>query len=289
MSFGTELQRWPRRIATAGRVAALGANGLVTDLRLFAKRWRGGPIFRQASNHEFQMLVRADHELGRQVYCLGVFEKEESAFIRQEIKESDVCFDVGANVGYHSLLLAVTAKRGFVHSFEPVPSNYHLLSANVLLNGLGNVAVNNCAVGSAQEEADFFITRDAAFSSFVDTGRMPVVERVRVPVVTLDQYCQQRGIERIDFLKVDVEGAEEKVINGAKQLLGNKDLKPRLIMLELNDPMLRKHGSSIDRLLTQMRFFGYSPFVCHRARRVPFSKEHYGRFENVFFEPITRG
>lgn len=187
MSFGTELQRWPRRIATAGRVAALGANGLVTDLRLFAKRWRGGPIFRQASNHEFQMLVRADHELGRQVYCLGVFEKEESAFIRQEIKESDVCFDVGANVGYHSLLLAVTAKRGFVHSFEPVPSNYHLLSANVLLNGLGNVAVNNCAVGSAQEEADFFITRDAAFSSFVDTGRMPVVERVRVPVVTLDQ------------------------------------------------------------------------------------------------------
>ncbi len=283
MTVGTQLRLWPRRFVTAGRIAARGTKGLVTDLRLFANRWRGGPVFRHVSNHEFQMLVRADESVGREVYCFGVLEREESKFIRQEIKETDVCFDVGANVGYHTLLLAVTARRGFVHSFEPVPSNYRLLSANVALNGLCNVIVNQCAVGAVQEEADFVIARDGAFSSFVDTGRMPVHARVRVPVVTLDQYCQQRRIERVDFLKVDVEGAEEKVINGAKQLLGNKELRPRFIMLELNDSMLHKHGSSIDNVLTQMRFFGYSPFICHKAGRVPFVTEYYGKFENVFF------
>jgi len=279
----TVFRRWPQYLAMGGSVINQVLEGCVTDLRLLARRWKGGVVFRQTSTHGFSMLVRTDEEVGRQIYCRRQFEIEETEYICRKIESTDICFDIGANVGYYTLLLAKLCSEGQVHSFEPIPLNCHLLGINLLTNQIENVCVNQGAVGDSQKQVDFMVTEDAAYSSLVDTGRKPVLATMRVQMETLGNYCRERSIPRIDFLKVDVEGAESKVIEGATQIFEEKRRRPRFVMLELNESMLRKHGSSIPRVLAQMQSFGYHPFVYERKEMIPFKQEHYNFYENVFF------
>jgi FkbM family methyltransferase len=191
--------------------------------------------------------------------------------------------DVGANVGFYTLCLAKRASRGGIHSFEPVPLNYHVLALNILANRLANVVINNCAVGDANGEVDFCIARDSAFSSLIDTGRKAVIETTKIPMVTLDSYCSEHNLPRIDILKVDVEGAEPAVVRGARSLLTDPERRPRLIMLELFEPMLRQFGCTIEEMAALMRTYEYDAFVFVEGQLVQFSESHHNRFYNVLF------
>jgi FkbM family methyltransferase len=274
-------QKWSRRLAQSRNAAAQEFAELLTDLRLLTRRWEGGRVVRQKRIDGYRLVVFANEDVGRQIYFFGKYEEEDSAYIRQNVRETDICFDVGANVGYYTLFFSKMAKRGIVYSFEPVPLNYQVLTTNLMLNNIHNVVPNPSAVGSTKKDVDFVVARDGAYSSFVETGRKGVLERIRVPMTGLDEYCQSQHVSRIDVLKVDVEGAEEQVIEGASGLL--RDCPPRLVMLELHEPMLHLLGSSIEKVLARMQGFGYFPKVHLKGRTVPFMKEHYNRVPNVFF------
>ncbi len=282
---GSALHHWSKYLAMGASVVNHVLEACITDIRLLARRWKGGLVFRQASTPDFSMLVRANEEVGRQIYCRRRFEIEESDFIRRNIRDTDTCFDVGANIGYYTLLLAKLSPRGQVHSFEPVPMNCHVLSINLLANKITNAFLNQGALGDSQQEVNFMVTEDAGYSSFVDTGRKAVLATMRVQMDTLDNYCRERNVPRIDFLKVDVEGAESKVIQGGASIFENRQRRPRFLMLELNESMLRVHGSSIPRVLRQMRSLGYRPFLYLHKTLVPFQLQHFGLHENVFFLP----
>jgi FkbM family methyltransferase len=275
------LQKWSRRLAHSGTAVAQEFGELRTDLRLFARRWDGGLVVRQKRIDDYRLVVFANEDVGRQIYFFQRYEEEESAYIRGNIRETDICFDVGANIGYYTLLFSRAANRGTVYSFEPVPLNYQMLATNLMLNNVQNVVACQQAVGAVKKEVDFAVARDGAYSSLVETGRKPLQERIRVPMTGLDEYCRTEHVPRIDVLKVDVEGAEEQVIEGATGLL--RECPPRLVMLELYEPMLRVLGSSIERMLNRMIVLGYLPHVCSRGTVIPFTKEHHNRFQNVFF------
>jgi FkbM family methyltransferase len=254
---------------------------LKTDFRLLTRLWAGGVVVRQKRIDGCQLMVFANEDVGRQIYFFQRYEEKESIYIRENLRETDICFDIGANVGYYTLLFSKMAKGGAVYCFEPVPLNYQMLTTNLMLNNVGNVVPSPWAVGAAKKDVNFIVTQDGAYSSLEQTGRKPVSEQIRVPMTSLNEYCQKEHISRIDVLKVDVEGAEGGVIEGASVLL--RDCPPRLIMLELYDPMLRVFGSSIDGVLARMRSFGYVPHICCGSRTRPFTREHYNRFPNVFF------
>lgn len=273
--------KWSRRLAQSRNAAVQEFGELLTDLRLLTRRWDGGRVVRQKRIDGYRLVIFANEDVGRQIYFFGKYEEEDSAYIRQNVRETDICCDVGANVGYYTLLFSNVAKRGIVYSFEPVPLNYQVLTTNLMLNNVHNVVPNPSAVGSTKKDMNFVVARDGAYSSFVETGRKPVLERIRVPMTGLDEYCQSQHVSQIDVLKVDVEGAEEQVIEGASGLL--RDCPPRLVMLELHEPMLRLLGSSIEKVLARMQGFGYFPEVYLKGRTVPFMKEHYNRVQNVFF------
>jgi FkbM family methyltransferase len=279
----SSLSHWRRRFTGTGSLLWKGVGGLLTDLRLLTWQWNGNVVFRQARVNGFQLLVRAEEDMGRFLYCFERYEEQETKYLSQTIRENDVCIDIGANAGYYSILLAGLAKRGKVHSFEPVPLTYHLLCTNLLLNRISNVVANCCAVADTNGEADFVRAKDSGFSSLVDTGRKPTEAQIRVPVKTLDDYCEQHGVTKVDFVKADVEGAEKKVINGATRLLADKLRKPRLIMLEVDERMLQRQFSSIDQLVRRVQGFGYHPFIVDQGKTVAYERGHYPRFNNVFF------
>jgi FkbM family methyltransferase len=262
---------------------AQGIRGLGADLRMLAQRPNGHIVFRQTAMHGFQMLVRADEAVGRRIYYGKSFENDETEFFLGNVRDTDVCIDVGANIGYYTLLFAKLAPRGKVVAFEPVPMTYHMLSVNLLANGVTNAVVSTLVIGDSEKDVNFVVSRDGAFSSLVDTGREPTQRMICVPMTSLDGYCADQGITRVDVLKVDVEGAETRVIEGASNLFENASRRPRIVMLELHEAMLRQHGSSISHAVHLMEGYGYQPFVFIGGKAIPFTRECYGLSENVFF------
>ena len=277
------LRKLSRRFSVAGHAVSQGLGNLTVDLRLLLHLRDDQAVLRQTQIYGFQMLVRAEEGVGRNIYYKRIHESDETAFFRSRIGKSAICFDIGANIGYFSLLFASLSPQGRVHSFEPVPLNYHILSVNKLLNGFSNLTVNPEAVGDSEGNVGFVISADSAYSSLVDTGRKHVAQQTTVMMTTLDSYCDLHSIKRLDVLKVDVEGAEERVLVGARGILQNVARRPHTVMLELWEPMLRQHQSTIEEVLHRMQCLHYRPFVLFNNQLVAFKREHFSRFENVVF------
>ncbi len=244
---------------------------------------KGKPIIKQKRINGYSLLVLLNHVVGCRLYCFDSFEREETVLISRLIKDTDICLDIGANIGYYTVLLCSKASKGEVHSFEPIPLNYHLMYTSCLINGFKNVVLNCCAAGSIDGDRLFTISEDNCYSSFIDTNRSPVAENITVSVMKLDTYCQEHDIDRIDFMKVDVEGAEKLVLDGAAQLLHDEKRKPKLVLMELYAPMLEKYSASIDEIVNFLKSLNYFPFIYVRGRIIPFRKQYYNRFYNVFF------
>lgn len=230
-------------------------------------------------------LVLANEDVGRQIYFLRRYESDDVDFLRRSILPTDFCFDIGANTGYFSVMMGAAAREGIVCAFEPVPLNYHLLNASVLLNGLP-VRAYQLAVSDREEETSFSQSVDSAYSSLLPVGRRAEAQKIAVRTITIADFVRREGIPRIDILKIDVEGAEERVLKGGAPIIQNPQTRPRLIMVELFDTNLASFGSSIDQVMSFMKGCNYNPFVSEGKTQLrPYLRDDRNRFCNVFFIP----
>ena len=266
-------------------------------------RWRVSRLWCPATKRKvvhtringYDLLVLANEDVGRSIHFCGRYEPAETTYLYKVIRSDALCIDIGANVGYFTMLMAQAASAGSVHAFEPVVLNASLLKASVELNGFTNVHFNQCAVGDHVGVVSFSQSSDSAYSSIHDTGRKSLERILTVPIVTLDEYLDREGIERVDVLKADVEGAEGLVVAGASRLLSDERRRPYIILLELYDQNLHAFGSSVSIVVEKMQSFGYKPLVVNESgRMVPFSGELKARYYNVFFlydakQPIACG
>jgi FkbM family methyltransferase len=126
---------------------------------------------------------------------------------RRYVRPRDVCFDIGANLGMTSLLLAQVEGRPAVHAFEPGPHIFEDLCCNLAANRATNVVPVNAAIGSAAGRARFL--EASAYGHLSEKGA------VEVDVLTVPGYMASRGIPRLDFCKLDIEGSERRVLRSA--------------------------------------------------------------------------
>jgi FkbM family methyltransferase len=141
-------------------------------------------------------------------------------------RDNPVIFDVGANVGHFTESYLQLFDGATVHAFEPHPEAFRRLAER--FQGSQRVFLNNCGVGDRQGQLLFNISSDMGSSSFLAFSPdspyvrgigVSTVEALEVPVVTIDSYCQAKGIEHIDFMKLDVQGFERKVLEGSAEML----------------------------------------------------------------------
>lgn len=189
----------------------------------------------------------------------------ERKLLRRLLLESEsaktVAFDVGANIGLFTCALA-----GFgayqVHAFEPIPQTFSRLQMNVRDNGLLGSCVLNClAVGASRDLVEFRFDERSAATSRIVTGaetRASLSSRQSVAVISLDEYCELKGVEHIDFLKIDVEGMEPYVLQGAQQLLVERRVAS--ILIEVCPVNLRSVGLTVDSLTHEIAASGYIPY-----------------------------
>jgi FkbM family methyltransferase len=151
-----------------------------------------------------------------------------------------VVVDVGAHIGYFALLAAqLVGERGRVFAFEPMPTTYQLLTMNIKANGLKNIIPIQKAVWNKSGTATFTIRPDSLGESFL--GDHGYGKRTEVETICLDDFLADFG-SRVDFIKMDIEGAEFTALGGMKNILA---VNPRLTMItELNPAALRAMGAS---------------------------------------------
>lgn len=231
----------------------------------------------------YAILVITNEGPGWSTYYLKRYDSKETDFIKRIVQKNWTCFDIGANVGYYSLLFASLAKDGIVHSFEPLPLHYHLLNVNIFLNNFTNIIVNHCALGKQAGVSDFAVSKRGDVSSFVYTKVSPLEKIIQVSVRTLDDYVEEKGVERIDLLKLDVEGAEKLVLEGAGGTLSKKELQPNILLVELYNSYLIKYDTSIDEIVSFLHTLGYGAFIISKQHLVPFTFKDYNLRSNVFF------
>jgi len=179
-----------------------------------------------------------------------------------------VAFDVGANVGIHSVLLSQLCKPdGRVWAFEPVPETYWRLKETLALNRCENVATVQAAIcdKTGTAEMNLFESRFSEWNSLgnpsmygTDGNRISPTLHVKVPTQTLDQFCKSEGIEYIHFLKVDVEGFELTVFRGAAQILTERRVD--CICFEISAEPLRGAGIESKDVFEALESYGYRAY-----------------------------
>ncbi|MFA0733280.1 MAG: hypothetical protein LKKZDAJK_002689 [Candidatus Fervidibacter sp.] len=163
--------------------------------------------------------MRLDWQLYK-AFVFGTYEPDVVTAIQQNLHTSMVAVDCGAHIGYHTLLMAKrVGKAGRVYAFEPLPENFSVLCENVRLNGYeGIVVAENKAVGAQTGRQRFRRGqwRPDDLDPLTSVSCLDPQGDLEVEVVALDDYFADR---RVDFLKIDVEGAEGMVLEGAQKLL----------------------------------------------------------------------
>ncbi|SRR5579884_1180202 len=129
-------------------------------------------------------------------------------------------FDIGANIGYYSLLAGAVRPDVDVHAFEPRPEIFQRFQDNVLANQLENVHINDAAVCDVDGSAALYFTPGEALSNAsLRAGFMNQLEKRQVHTVRFDTYCREHRLTSVDLVKMDCEGAEILVLKGMGDLL----------------------------------------------------------------------
>lgn len=152
-------------------------------------------------------------------YVYGNWEPVATQAIISNAKRGMCAFDIGAHLGYYSLLLAkCVGPQGRVVSFEAAPGNFCTLQQNILINSLDNVELVNLAVFSKSGTIGMSVSPEC-FSGDWSINRQTQGDRIQVQTVSLDQFCQAKSVFP-NFLKIDVEGTEYDVLVGGRETIG---------------------------------------------------------------------
>jgi len=203
----------------------------------------------------YRICVSPRENLG---YLFGVADIPLQRAIREYVSHGDTVYDIGANIGYVSLLLAKqVGSQGQVVAFEPVPQIFELLQRNVELNTLGNITTLSVAASNESGEAAIRVPVSSSMSSLVWHRNDPSAIELRIKTTAIDELIKAGDLPLPAFVKIDVEGAEGLVLEGMRNTIANR--KP-VLFLECSDigrqttwPLLRNLGYQCQLASTRKR------------------------------------
>ena len=191
----------------------------------------------------------------------GVFEPELTNYLMRGLKKGMTVCDIGANVGYFSVLAGyLVGSQGRLIAFEPNPELYTLLADNMIVNELGRQASTvPKAVSDVNGSIAFHVSKRFRGNSssqrhspaYKTTFHSDAFEEITVESVVFDDFCEQHGLRVIDLVKIDVEGAEYRVLKGMKKSLAAGHIKR--VVFELNKSMLQADLEPLLELLKRCR------------------------------------
>lgn len=239
-----------------------GAGELVRRLSYLLRRHLLRTPYLTAREGSFglRFRFRTEDAIGRSIYQKGVYEEELTDLLLElPLRGGDVVLDVGANIGWFSLLLDRRAPDGVsIYAFEPEPLNFGLLSENLELNGAGGVVPIQKAVSDEEGRRSLFVYPDKNRGRHSLAPIPGAAGSVEVPTTTLDRVWRDRGLDgrSVRLLKIDVEGFECAVLRGASEILERCEL----VVTEYAPELLRRAGDRPEALLELLTGGGFDPY-----------------------------
>jgi FkbM family methyltransferase len=196
------------------------------------------------------------------------------------INDKDCIFDIGSNIGFHSLHLSLQFPNSQIYAFEPIPKTFNYLSKNIDLNVLKNIHAFNFGFSNKSEVLNFYFYPEGsgnASSANLTDGKN--VEIVKCKVDTLDNFSKQLQLVP-HFIKCDVEGAELFVFEGGVELL--RQHKP-IVFSEILRKWSAKFNYNPNEIFKLFRSCNYRTFTCTNGKLKEFSSMTDETVENNFF------
>ncbi|MFX1449346.1 MAG: FkbM family methyltransferase [Promethearchaeota archaeon] len=200
------------------------------------------------------------------IYYAGCFEIDTSNAIARFLKPGMVALDIGANIGSHTLPMAkIVGTKGKIIAFEPMKWALKKLKRNITLNNFNNIIIENIALSDKTEFKEvWFRSSWTVDNTIINDANIPH----EVQMETLDKYINTHHLKKVDFIKIDVDGYEFKVLRGAIETL--KKFKPTMVV-EIGDYTLKEVGDNLEDLIEFLFSLGYKIYDVN----------HYKIYKNV--------
>lgn len=192
-------------------------------------------------------------------YFPSDYEAANFAFLRQAAKPGAVILDIGAHIGLFSVYASkLVQPEGSVFAFEPAPATTTVLHQTIAINQMkGNVIPVQAAMGAEVGELTFFVSDDEAdnSNSLVSYKEDRKLNGIQVPVDTIDHFVTKQQLQRVDFIKIDVEGAEYDTLRGGLNAINR--FKP-LVILAIHPEPIEKKGDSLEAIYDMLSSLPYN-------------------------------
>lgn len=193
-------------------------------------------------------------------YYFGVSEPELFRVYDEFLRPKMTIVDAGANIGLHSLFFSKrVGEEGKIYAFEPAKKIFRRMMDHIQNNQITNIEGLCLALGAKQGSAEVVDNKEDTSRTFLRSSLSNSGETPTAAVETLDAFAKVRGLERIDFLKMDVEGFESEILDGALGLLTRQAIK--VIQIELDERSLDRAGSEKSAVVSLLIKKGYN--LCH--------------------------
>lgn len=214
--------------------------------------------------------------------ALGVYERYETKLFRSKIKPAMTIIDIGANLGYYTVLASrLVGEQGLVLAFEPEPNFFKLLSKNINRNDIKNVNHYEMAIAEKKGISELHLSdENKGHNSLIYSEELKT--SVNVKTTTLDDFLNSQIIKKVDIIKMDIEGAEILAIEGMKNTLIKHT---PLLFLEFSPHLIAKLNRNPIDFLSVLREIGYSVYHINKVRQ---SLDGVSDFKK-FIDSITEG
>ena len=206
------------------------------------------------------------------IVSYGVWESDTVFFFQRWLKPGMTFIDAGAHIGQYSMIASLcVGPEGRVHAFEPHPGLFDVLERNIKRLSHTNVITNWLALGRITESRQLYLhsVDNLGSTSLIPDESDRDSPTVPVKVIPLDEYVTTNAIQRIDLLKIDVEGAELEALEGAQQTLENN--QEIILMVEFYDCNARRFGHSLNELESWLRKMGFHLYSISFHGLVPYA------------------
>jgi FkbM family methyltransferase len=203
----------------------------------------------------------AQNDTCSEAIAMGSFEVPEWRFVDRFLKDGMTVLDIGAHCGFYSMLASKrVGSSGRVIAFEPSPRERTRLERNLKRNGCTNVRIEPFALSCEVGVRELFLVEgsETGCNSLKPPALDQPTKSIHVEATTLDHYLRNNGIERVDFVKLDVEGGERDVLRGARTLF-EKSLRP-VILCEVDEQRTASWSYRSNEILSMVGSCGYRWF-----------------------------
>jgi FkbM family methyltransferase len=206
--------------------------------------------------------------------------------------QSDVFFDIGANIGYYSVLFSVINPIGKTYSFEPATGPFHYLQKNCKSNQIKSIICEKLAIYNTEGQTEFLEVKNNKYKylkyNLAGEGNLGTKEGQReyikniVHTTTLENYVHKNSIDKIDLIKIDTEGTEHLILQKAKSILDN--LKP-IVICEI---LFQKNELELEQIFTESNYEMYIDDNSYLKKVKTIIREKDDGIRNVFFIHSSR-